>query len=406
MQYGRLAIGVLLAAAASAPALRASAAAPPPSGRQFDVTLQGEVEYDDNLPRTSAAEAAKRKLSLEDTTYVPTLGLDMRLPVGREAIFFNGQAGYVYHDKNTVLDSQRVNLYGGADAHFSACQSRLAGSYQRSLTELEDIVLATTTNDELSVKNVQINGNCGRRTGLGFSFSAGQDWGDHSNALLEVQNYRSHSYQGGLTYTRPTLGVISLFGSYQKTEFPNRPRLGGQTDGFENVAGGLTYERRLGARIEGTVTVAYTEVTQLVVNPFFPSKDFSGLTYTADLKYRATPRLSTDLLFERAIQPSNRIGSNYDLRTHYRLGGGYDLTKRLKLNLGVERKDIKSSAIGLAAVNTLTNSRENVIFGGVRYDLNRRISLSLDASQEQRKTNSPIFDYRDNHVAMTLRARY
>jgi predicted porin len=406
MQYGRLAIGTLLAVAAAYPALAAPAAPPPGSGRQFNVTLQGTVAYDDNEPRTSAALAAQRHLVLEDETYSPSLGLDMRVPVGREALFFNGTAGYIYHDKNTILDSERINLLGGVDARLSICQARLAGAYDRSLTSLEDIVLASTITDKLETERVGLDVNCGRRTGLGASFSASQNWGNHSALLEAVQDYRSHSYQAGVTYARPVLGVFTLFGNYQKSEFPHRPSVGGQLDGYENVSGGVTYDRRLGARIEGTVTLAYSEVTQLVVNPLFPSKDFSGATYSAALKYRATPRLSTDLLFERAIQPSNRIGSNYDLQTHYRVNGAYDLSKRLKLNIGYERKDVASSAIGLSTVNTLTNSKTNVVFGGVRYDLSRRISLALDLAQEQRKTNNPIFDYRDNHAAVTLRARY
>ncbi len=407
MQYGRLAIGTLLAVAAAYPTLAAPAAPQAGAGRQFDVTVQGMAAYDDNAPRTSAAEAAKRKLSLEDYTYTPSLGLDMRLPVGgREAVFFNGQAAYVYHDKNSILDSERINLLGGVDARLSICQTRLAGSYDRSLTDLQDLVLASTITDKLETERVGLDVNCGRRTGLGATFSVSQNWGNHSALLESVQDYRSHSYQAGLTYARPVLGVFTLFGNYQKSEFPHRPMIGGEMDGYENTSGGVTFDRRLGARIEGSVTVAYSEVTQLVQNPLFPSKDFSGATYSATLRYRATPRLSTDLLFERAIQPSNRIGSNYDLSTHYRLNGAYDLSKRLKLNIGYERKDLKSSAVGLSAVNTLTNSKTNVVFGGVRYDLNRRISLSLDLAQEQRKTNSPIFDYRDNHAAVTLRARY
>ena len=99
MQYGRLAIGVMFAAVSTSSAFAAPATAP--SGRQFDVSLTGQIEYDDNLPRTSAAEALKRKLFQDDITYAPSLGLDLRLPVGgREAIFFNGIAGYVYHARS------------------------------------------------------------------------------------------------------------------------------------------------------------------------------------------------------------------------------------------------------------------------------------------------------------------
>ncbi len=406
MHYGRLAIGALLAAAACNSAAAAPAGAPPEPGRQFDVTFLGTVEHDTDLPKTSADEAAKRKLSLDDTTYLPTLNIDARLPVGRQAVFFNGVAGYTFHENNSILDSERLNLLGGTDLRISSCQSRLSGGYQRSLLDIQDVVLTNTITDKLQVKRIGIDAKCGRRTGFGLTFSASQDWGDHSSTFLTVQDYRSTSYSAGVSYTRPVLGTISAYGSYAKIEYPHRQTLFGQTDGIENTTGAVTFDHRLGSRIEGTVTVGYTEVTQLAVNPFFPSKDFRGVTYSVAAKYRVSRRLTTDLLFERAIRPSNRLGSNYDLLTHYRLNGEYGVGKRITLNLGAERQDINSSATGILAVNTLTNSRTDTVHGGARYEFSRRLSLILDGGQEWRKANLALFDYRDTRVSLAAHFRY
>lgn len=405
MQFGRLGIGLIAAAAACQPAM-AAAAAPQGSGRQFDIMFMADVTHDTNLPRTSALEASRSNLVLEDTSYTPNVNLNLRYPVGRQSLFLDGQAGYVFHDRNSVLDSERVNVTAGVDTRISICSTRFSGGYVRSLSDLQDISLATTITNKIRVETVSLNAQCGRRTGIGANFTASQDWGDNSAAQMRVQDYRAENYQAGFTYAKPALGVITLFASYGHSLFPNRPRFGGEEDGFDNTAGGITYDRHLGARIEGKATVAYSNVTELVHNPLLPGRDFSGITYSFDGKYRVTRKLSTDLLFERAIKPSTRIGSTYDLRTDYRFNANYDLSRRFKLRGSYERVDDKSSATGPLAATTLTNSHANIGSAGVEYDLGRRISLTLDGAQEQRKTNNTLFDYRDTRVTAGVRVRY
>jgi len=405
MQFGRLGIGLIAAAAACQPAMAASGA-PQSSGRQFDVMFMGDVTHDTNLPRTSALEAARSNLVLDDTSYTPNLSMNLRYPVGRQSLFLEGQAGYVFHQNNSVLDSERVNITTGVDTRISICSTRFSGGYARSLSDLQDITLATTITNKIRVETVSLNAQCGRRTGLGVNFTASEDWGDNSAAQMQVQDYRGENYSAGLTYTRPALGVVTLFASYGHSLFPNRPRFGGEEDGFDNTAGGITFDRHLGARIEGTATVAYSKVTELVHNPLLPARDFAGLTYSFNGKYRVTRKLSTDLLFERAIKPSTRIGSTYELRTDYRFNANYDVGRRFKLRGSYERVDDKSSATGPLVATTLTNSRANIVSGGVEYDLGRRISLTLDGAQEQRKTNNTLFDYRDTRVTAGVRVRY
>jgi len=406
MQYGRVAIGVLLAAAVCSPALAAPAASAGPEKR-FDVDLSGTVQYDSDLPRVSAAEAALRHESLGDTTYRPALDFVTMWPIGRQAVFLNGSVGYAYHDKNTILDSERISLDGGGSLKVASCESQLDLNYLRGLTDFEDLTSTAIIKNIQETKRVGLTANCVRPTGLGVSLSGSHEEANNDTALLRVQDHNSDTISGGLTYSRPALGAFTLFANHTRTEFPNRNIQGLGTDGYVSKAAGLTIDRHLGARIEGTITVSYSEVKSLVRNPAVPSSNFSGPTYSALVKYRPLRKLETDLLAERSIVPSNRIGNNYDIASRYRLSGSYDLGRRFHLHAGGEHRDIDSRSSLSSPVNVLTHSRTNSGFVGVKYDLGRRVFVGLDVIQEERKTNLPLlFDYTNTEVALSAHLRY
>jgi hypothetical protein len=404
MKYGRLACGALVATAVSAPALAAPAPAP---SRHISVEISGEVQYDSDLPRVSEQEAALRHQTMEDTTYLPSLNFDVLMPVGRQALFLTGSAAYAYHENNSILDSERITVLGGTDLHLGHCNVRLSGNYNRALSDYEDITAPGTITNILEDKRVALDGSCPRRTGLGLTGSVSHEEANNDTVLLKPQDHTSDTYSGGLTYSRPGLGVLTVFGSHTITDYQNRLTLFGGHDGYDVDAGGITVDRRLGARIEGTVTLSYTKVDSHAPQiAGLPSSNFSGATWSADVTYRPTHRLRGELLVERAVVPSNRIGSNYDLRTSYRLLGSYRLTPRLELHGSGEQRKIDSTTNLPLTVNALTNSTTNVGSVGVRYDLNRRVFFGLDGGVEQRSTNNVLYNYHDTHVAVSAHYRY
>jgi hypothetical protein len=402
MRRGSLAVGTLFALAVSSQA----SAAPGSSGRQFDVSVQGGVEYDSNLPRTSEAIALTRHQVPEDVTYTPRITVTGAVPIGRSSFFVDGFAGYSYHQNNSNLDSESLSLNAGLDSRISICQTRVSGGYSRHLSDFEDITAATTITNILETATVGLNASCGRRTGIGTNFSVAHTESTNDTSLLRPQDNSSDFYSAGLSYSRPTLGSVSVFGSYSRTEFPHRGGLLFTSRGYEVKAFGLTYDRHLGARIEGQLSLSYSDQKQIGSSVLFPARNFAGLTYSADLKYRVTSRLDTSISASRALAPSNRIGNNYDLNTNYGVTANYRLGQRIHLHAAAQRRERHSSGDGPVLVTSLTNSDDNVFSAGARYELNRRISLSLDASQEQRKTNSPLFDSRNNQVAATVVVRY
>lgn len=402
MVRGRLAVGALLASVAvTSPAL----AAPKAPVDKFSVTASVRVEQQSNMSGVSESEARLRGVSPDDTTYAPGIGVVVNLPVGRQTFFLNGYAGYLYHDKNTIYDSERLTLDTGVRGRVAICDVVASGNYQRALSSFEDIVLGPTVDNILEVKGVRAQASCARRTGLGVTGSISHEVATNNETLLRIQDYTLDSYMGGVTYSKPRLGTITLFGQRQETTYDHRIPVAGQSDGYNSTSGGLTYERHLGARIDGSVTLSYTSVKGTGVNAPGVRTDFDGFTYQLTAAYRASQRLHFNGSFGRDVTPSNRFGNSYDVTTRYAVRGDYELSSRISTNLGYEQHETDSSG-GQVFAGNLTNSTVKIVSGGVQFKLNRRIGFSLDAAYEQRDANNPRYTYDNTRVGVSANATY
>ncbi|HEX5378161.1 MAG TPA: outer membrane beta-barrel protein [Phenylobacterium sp.] len=387
----------------TSPAFAAPRGAPPVD--RFSVSLNARAEHDTNLAGINPAEARIRGLEPEDTVYTPSLTVNVNIPVSRQTVFFRGYLGYSYHDQNTLLDSERMTFDGGVNGRISICDVTAEGSYQRGLSSFEDVVLAPTITNVLEVKHLGATATCARKTGIGLMASVSGDRAENDQTLLRPQDYEETAYTLGLTYSKPRLGTVTVYGAHKRTEYNHRVAVAG-TEGYELDSFGLTYDRHLGARIDGSVSVAYTSVSNIAAPSLTtPAGDFDGVTYSANLNYRATSRLLAEAMFERDVTPSNRFGNSYDVGTRYRLKGTYELGSRISLNLGAEQREVDSQG-SLAFAGNLTNSRMRVVFGGVTYRPSKLLSLGLDAAQEERRTNDRRFDYDNTRVGLTAGVSY
>lgn len=369
--------------------------------RSLDFGLQARVEHDSNVAQSSELVAQQRGLSRSDTIFTPSLNVNALIPVGRQSVFLRGAVGYTFYDKNSQLDRARVNLTGGANGRAGPCTGAVTGGLLIGQSELTDIALVTSVENVQETKRIALDLSCARPTGLGVVFSASQDWTDNSVEQLFSSESERRSIMAGFSYSRPALGSITVFANHQETEYPNRLLAVGVTDGYEMDAYGVTYSRQLGARIQGTVTAAYT-----TVNPASSAllgaavADFTGTTYSGNLTFRATSRLRAQANFSRAITPSVGVGKQYDVQTGYGISADYDIGSRFAVNLGMGQNESESEGV-LPSSLTLTSSRLTTVFGSVRYKQSDRISLTLNARREERKANLPQFEYSSNRIGIS-----
>lgn len=393
MLNGKVGAGVVVGLAA----LSTSASAQ--EARRLDFGLEAAAEYNSNVARTSEELANLRGIELADTIFTPAATIDALLPLGKHSVFLNGRVGYSFYNKNTELNRERLDLTAGLNGQVGPCQTTLSGTFTRGVNQLEDPVLIDDPKNIQETKQVGINVACMRGSGLGLVGSASKVWTDNDQPLAQQSDAERSSLTLGVSYSRPALGTITLFGNRDKAEYPNRI-VGG---GYELTGIGVSYERQLGARIQGSVSIASTTVEQQ--GPLAAEGDLETLSYSADLSYRASSRLKFKALFDRSVTPSAAIGRSYDIAETYSFGGDYNLGSRITVNLGVSRVERESDGLMVPGVS-LTDSRTDAVFGTVRYKQSERLAFVLTAGREERTTNAPLFDYKNTRIGLAAQLSF
>lgn len=378
--------------------------------RRVDVQLQGQVEHDTNLIRTTRALAAAQGLSLADTVYAPTLNIDLLLPLGRQAVFARGSAGYMFHERNRRLDTERFDLEGGLGGSVGPCGTVVGGGYQRGRSELNDQTLVTSIENILEVKSVNAGLTCIKSPGLGVTLTASKSWASNSSVRATNGDYHTDTISGGLIYGRPIAGSVSLQGQYAQTKYTDQPAVPRATDGYTSLGGGLRVERKLGTRLQASAGLSYTAVnvdrsaTPVLGAP--PIKDFKGLTYSADAAYRISSRFRVQGKFERAVQPTLLTGGGFELQTNYSGRVEYRLGSRITVSLGAEQQksDVRGNAATVGLV--LTDARTRAASSTISYRQSDRLTFTLSGRLEERKANDPRFEYSSERIGASANVNF
>jgi hypothetical protein len=375
-----------------------------PTGRETEASASVNVLYDSNIARSSEEVAAQRHLTLADEIFTPGVNFNVARQLGREVVFLQGNVSYVFHRTDTILNRQNISIDGGVTTRVLRCRELVTGSFVTAQSDLAEQSLVVVKNT-LNTGSVGATADCGRAIGFAPTASVSETWKTNSAHQLQGLNVNILSTSGGLAYRQPAFGSISLFGSYSQADFPNNVIGVGRAAhnyGYNFYSVGATYDRHLGGRIEGIATVAYTDLKPYISG----SAGFSGLTYNFDAIYKVNPRLTLHASASRAVQPSNRIESNYSVDENYLVEATYLLGTRLSLTLTGLHTSQNYKTVILLPINDLTRSRTNGASLSATYTMNRRFSFILDAGDEERTSNVPGFNYSSTRVGITFKATY
>lgn len=395
--------------------------------RQIGVRAAVDLTYESNVFGVNAARAglqAGRNRSLDDFTLSPSLQLDLQLPFGaRQSAFLQGAVGYDFQLRNSQLNRERISLNGGANLNFGSCAGTVNGSISRFRTNAGDIFVLTPTGFDARRNVVQRTGygaqvQCGGAIGLSPSIGYQHAEIRNSSDLLELNDSNQDSINASIGYQRPSLGRVSIFGSYSKTEFPGRdanfnrrtlapisndpnpffdPRA---LDGVTSYSTGIRFERDIGSRIYGAISAGYTWVDP--ESNF--SRRFRGSNYSANISLRPSDRFSLDLGASRSADVSTNLFASFAITEVYSLNGTYQLNPRISLNFGTsyQKRDFRGPARAPDLTAFLTNDEFIRAYGGVAFNLNRRLRLNGLVSQVRRKSDNGLFGF--NNTTVSLRA--
>lgn len=392
MVYGRVLFGVVTGSALI------SSVAVAQESRRVDFSAGAAVEHHSNVARTDEAAAQLRGITQEDTIFTPTAAVDILVPVGRQALFLTGSVGYSFYEKNDQLNRERVDLSGGARGRAGPCMVEFRGGYARGVAQVMDPQLANVEN-VLETEQLALDVICSRQTGLGLTGAVSQEWGSNELALYKANDYERTAYRAGVMYSRPTFGTATVFASRETSEYPNRIGGGG---GYDVDSLGVSYERQLGARIQGVLSFSYSKVQETGV---FAGEDSETTTYAGSLSYRASNRLRFRGEFDRSVNPSSAIGGGYDLNTSYRLSGEYDLGSRITLGLAGGQAEGEARG-GVPIPGALRDSTVSSVVATARYKQSERVGFLLSVGRDERTANAPQYEYTDNYVGLSADVRF
>jgi hypothetical protein len=415
MRYGLVALGAALIAGASAKDAQAQVSASSMLSSQPErsviVKATGSVDYDSNIAKVSATEGALQGLTLADTTYTPSLVIDATVPVGRQVVFLTGSASYLFHQNNKQLDHDQYNFTGGMGNVLGPCGTTESASFFSGRTQLADTQLVTSVEDVLTTVGVTAGLSCSRPSGLGFVANA--HYQDASNSATQLTNsdFNVTNASAGLSYGRPSLGTLTIQGTYSKAEYPHRTG-GFQSAGYETTGATIEYSRQLGGKIQLAATVGYNSVNPgseaaAATTPATPgapvsSGHFRGVIYSFVGSYRASSRLSANLDVNRQVTPTLIAGRSFEVQTSYDAGLSYKIGSRITARLGAQEADLNAQGgVAVDPALSLTDSKLRILLANVTYRQNRRLTLNFSAQHEQRTSDNARFDYTGYRVGVS-----
>jgi hypothetical protein len=374
------------AGAASRGALAAplDSAAPP-------ITVSFSTTYFTNVAASSRAVAAARNLKRSDYVYAPALNINLSEPLGGATFFLTGNAGYDLHQRNSILDRERIGLQGGANARLISCDTTLTGTYARAQSDLTDLSVITTKNTQ-EVVTAGLATTCNESGRIVPSASVIQTWSDNSALIYKTQAYNSTAVSGSALYKAGSLGNVSLTGQFTRTDYPNRIfflPVGARSDGYSMYSGGIRYQNDI---LPNLSLDALVSVESLATDSN-AGAGFDGVTYDASLTYHPGARLTVTGSLSRQTMPSNYLNAAYSVAEVYGLAASYRVSARLMATIAANQTKSDFEGAALLPGTDLTAQTLRSFTGSLSYTLSPTLSATLNAGQVQRHANVLGYSY-------------
>jgi hypothetical protein len=392
------AIGILLAGAASMPAQAQSVGDP-----INELSFSAELRHDSNLARTDEVSASRRSLRRSDERLNVGVSLTLARPLGRNRLSLNAFLGYDFYRRNSDLNRERIAISGALDVSAGPCEVTFKPSVNRQQSELYDIAFIVAPGID-SVRNTQTTQvyrgelRCGSVAGFRPLAYYERSFGDNSNALRQISDYRGETFGGGISYSNPIVGNLDLSVERETLRYPNRPALFGSS-GYRNDQIKLAAQREIGAVLTADGFIAFTNLKPK--DPGIPG--YKGVTWTLGLTALPITDLRLRASLSQTVQPALGNTAAFQRMRDWSLGATYQLGPSTSVSLNGSRSERFYTGVIAPAALLLTRDRLDRIVGGVNFLTGRRLSFGVTAGFERRNANGTIYDYDNTFAALNAR---
>jgi hypothetical protein len=368
---------------------------PGAGARLFELDVNGRVEYDSNVARGQTVVANAKSLHKDDVLYQPSATVNLNLPVGRQALFLTGNVGYDFHQYNSDLNSERINLTGGGSGRLGPCTGAVTLGFARNQSDQVNLPIQVSKNIQ-TVDSAGLQLRCGERALSEFVSVSGLRAENSANVGLVSSTTVSTS--AGVSYQNHAVGQISIFGSYSTSDYgsnndPTLPPL----DGFRSYSAGVSIARPIGHRLNGSAELSYQTAKGGGAN----TTEFTGFGGQGSLEYRVNSRISAELLFSRNVEPALQQSSSFTIVDLVQFDVRYKMTSRLSTGIGTIWHKVDYRGSQLVPNLFVTNDRSEAVYANASLNVGRHGALAVDVRRETRNTNLTIFNYTDYRVGVT-----
>ena len=405
----RLWCGIMLTACWSG-----AAAAQTSPFRDLNLFVGGVLTYDDNIFRTPDGVTRAGNQHRSDWIFEPTVSATYTRPLSLGQISLHGSTSYRFYKRNSQLNRENLDFGVNANDRVWRCDVNGDVSFARAQSDLADLIDGGTlvnAQNSLTVGGGVLCGQNGLRPGFQYSHQIVTN----SSTLRQISNHQRDSYRVQIGWERPALGRISIYGSIVDGSYPNRPALGPglpANDEIRTYSAGLSYNREIGVRLKGSVSVGYMKVKPRL--KLVPGS--KGITFAGNLTFRGSDRISGGLSFSRGSHESNLLGVDYSVNTQLRTTVTYRLSEVVTLNgtAAWTRRQFKTTGLTSgafdptgASVILIGRKDSTKEFGlGATFQSFQRLRFALQGTHTERSSGAGGFDYSANRISLTAGLRF
>lgn len=317
----------------------------------FTFTANETVSYNDNLllqPNNAVIPPGRSRGDLYSLT---TVGLSSRIPLAAQHFFVDGTYGITRYRDNTSLDASNYALNGGIDWVFtSRCSGRLIASTSQVQAPIEE--LTSYSNNNINTVAGRESAKCQVADNVNVIGDSGLSKITNSLGSQIVNDYDQYYLRGGLEYSLAALNTLGAKVTYTNSDYVNRSVVTtpGLATGLEQTEYAFYYRRLLTPKLEFDGTFGFTEST--TTSPL-GSSSFTKPTYSATLKWQATPMLFINVTTAATIAPPQNIIADYERIQTNSLSATYLYSPKLTFSGAVGQSHITnptSSGVGASPI--------------------------------------------------------
>lgn len=374
--------------------------------KPLTIGVQAVTTYDSNPARGSALAGAIRDVKGSEVIVSPSVTVGYSHSVGLQGLALRGVFGYDKYTKNTSLSAEHIEFSAAANRAVGArCGVNGGFNYNRGQSNLENVTVSVGK-DVIQTYDLSAGESCATATGLTESLSVNHSSTHNSDSTLV--DYNSIGVSGSVGYSNDVVGNVALVASYTRTNYVNVPALSFATpDSLEATSIGVQINRPIGARLSGSAAVFYTHSKQNQRSglPVVGDSAFSGVTASAGLDYIVGPRLRLSTQLSRTVGGSIIQDVGYSVTNNASLSANYTVSSRISASVGANwARDSYRGRVAVPSFATPDWQETSDVFGGVSVQVGRRAAISLDVRHQWGRSDSDLYNYSSDRVALTVSA--